>query len=136
MSEQCSVGTTAPTTALDVELSSLLYTVRVKWMQPKTDVLDTTRQHMRHHLQRNTRPMPMQPQHQSEMLLQTMTRVRLRIGMLASSPISMHTTFPCMQNEVRTMKVGQFIRANLSYLPLTSPPKVFQKYITSFHFFH
>ena len=91
MSEQCSVGTTAPTTALDVELSSLLYTVRVKWMQPETDVLDTTRQHMRRHLQRNMRPMSVQLQHQVEMLLQALTRVRLRIGMLASLSISTHT---------------------------------------------
>ena len=34
-----------------------------------------------------------------------------------------------MQNEIKpVISVGQFIRANLSYLPLTSPPKVFQKY--------
>ena len=33
----------------------------------------------------------MQPQHQVEMLLQAPTRVRLRIGMLASLSISTHT---------------------------------------------
>ena len=34
-----------------------------------------------------------------------------------------------MQNEIKSVNsVGQFIRANLSYLLLTSPPKVFQKY--------
>ena len=39
------------------------------------------------------------------------------------------TTENFMRNEITSVRsVGQFIRANLSYLPLTSPPKVFQKY--------